>query len=409
MAQSKPRARKWRRSRLLAAIIIVFCLAAGIGYAAMIYSAGLGKEEFGGGRGGQARAAGQRLNFLLLGSDARNGEKRARSDSIIFVSADPERKQLALLSIPRDTLVDIPGHGRDRINAAMFYGGPELTVRVVSDLIGQPVDYYFLTNYEGFVDLVDALGGVTLDVEKNMYHYDPEKGGRFTINLRKGVQRLDGRKALMYVRYRSDALGDISRVERQQKFLRAVVEEMMKPRNLVRLPVLIPKIKDCIYTNLPFDQMLTLARMAREMEGVTVVSGTLPGYFAGDPYWHVDPEEAKKAVAQLLSGEPITQFVEKTPSGIIITQAVKPKKKTQVAQEVYPKNTVVGGNYATVPEETYGMVAVPEVVIVPGSGNGQPPVDSTPAPAQTGGSPPVANPSGAGTATTVYEGTYNAQ
>jgi LCP family protein required for cell wall assembly len=409
VAQNKPGVKKWRQPRWLAAIILVFCLAAGIGYAAMTYSAGSDKGGFGEDRGGQARAAGQRLNFLLLGSDARNGETRARSDSIIFVSADPEKKQLALLSIPRDTLVDIPGHGRERINAAMLYGGPELTTRVVSDLIGQPVDYYLVTNYEGFVDLVDALGGVTLDVEKNMYHYDPEKGGRFTINLRKGVQRLDGRKALMYVRYRSDALGDISRVGRQQKFLRAVVEEMMKPRNLVRLPVLIPKIKDCIYTNLPLDQMLALARMAREMEGVTVVSGTLPGYFAGDPYWHVDPEEAKKAVAQLLSGEPITQFVKETPSGVMITQAVKPREKTQVVQKVYTGDTVIDGSYAAVTEETYGTVAAPEVVIVPGSGDGQPPVDSTPAPAQTSGSPPAANPSGAGTATTVYEGTYNAQ
>ncbi|MGQ9512177.1 LCP family protein [Thermodesulfitimonas sp.] len=374
---------------------------AGIGYAAISYSTGSGKGGFGGGHSGQAKAAGQRLNFLLLGSDARNGETRARSDSIIFVSADPEKKQLALLSIPRDTLVDIPDHGRDRINAAMFYGGPELTTQVVSDLIGQPVDYYLVTNYEGFVALVDALGGITLDVEKNMYHYDPEKGGRFTINLHKGVQRLDGRKALMYVRYRSDTLGDISRVQRQQKFLRAVVEEMMKPRNLVRLPVLIPKIKDCIYTNLPFDQMLALARMAREMEEVTVVSGILPGCFAGDPYWHVDPEEAKRAVAQLLSGEPIAQFVRETSSGVIITQAVRPKKKTRPAWG-HTGNTIPNDSYGAVTGEAYGTVTAPEVVIVPGSSEEQLPANTAPTPAQTSGTPPAAGTSGAGTATTVY-------
>lgn len=406
MANVRAERAKWWRSRWFTVTVLGLCMLAGIAYGAWDYYWGAGQGEMVADNGGQARAAGQRLNFLLLGSDARNGEMRARSDSIIFVSADTDKKRLAILSIPRDTLVEIPGHGRDRINVAMLYGGPELTTRVVSDLIGQPVDYYVVTNYEGFVKLVDALGGVTIEVEKNMYHYDPEKGGRFTINLRKGKQRLDGRKALMYVRYRGDALGDISRVQRQQKFLRAVVAEMMKPWNLVRLPVLVPKIKDCIYTNLRLDQMLALARMARDMENVEVVTGTLPGYFAGDPYWHVDPDEAKKAVAQLLSGEPITQVLRQTPSGIIITQAPRPKKPTPVTGNVYAQETVVTGSYPSVAEESYNEEGT--VIIISETGQEQGP--SAPPPVDSGTSVPLATPSpGTGTATTVYGLAYSGE
>ncbi|MEW6448457.1 MAG: LCP family protein [Bacillota bacterium] len=324
--------------------------------------------------------AAQRFNFLLLGSDARDGEIRSRCDSIVFASADTGNKRLVLLSIPRDTLVDIPGHGKDRINATMAYGGPRLSTRVVSDLIGQPINYYVVTNYEGFIRLVDALGGVTLEVDKNMYHYDPEKGGRFTIRLKKGLQHLDGEKALMYVRYRGDPLGDIKRVERQQKFLCAVIEEMLKPRNLIRLPVLIPKIKDCIYTNLPLGQMISLVKMARNMDDLQVLSGTLPGYLADDPYWHVDPDEAKKAVAQLLLGEPIPRVVKETPAGVVIARA---KKESAVAGEVYPEKTVPADTYESVTGDSYGGDMVVE--IIPGPAGGPPGAGEQPS--ETG--PPV--------------------
>lgn len=403
------RVRRWA----VVTLLFVICTVAAVGYGTLRFS-----EESPSGDDRRALAADtrKRINFLLLGSDARDGEMRARSDSIIFVSADPKNKRLVLLSIPRDTLVDIPGYGRDRINAAMLYGGPELAMQVVEELIGQPVDYYLLTNYEGFVKLVDTLGGVTIEVDKNMYHYDPEKGGRFSINLRKGKQRLDGEKALMYVRYRSDVYGDISRVERQQKFLRAVVEEMLRPRNLVRLPLLIPKIKDCIYTNLSLDQMLLLARMAREMESVETISGTLPGYFAGDPYWHVNPDEAKLAVARLLDGEPITQVIERTPAGVVVKQ----EPKTPAVPDVYTGGTVSGNSYGSVAEEGYstvieegyapGFSEETGVKIVPGtpSGENEGLLEGPPAgagegpPAVQPGALPAGKPPADGTADAVY-------
>lgn len=364
MGKDKRGFKRFLRARLILLGVLGLCVIAGLGYQALTRSGD--EETLPDPEKPEEAIAAQRFNFLLLGSDARDGEIKSRCDSIIFVSADTGNKRLALLSIPRDTLVEIPGHGEDRINATMACGGPELAKQVVSDLIGQPIDYYMVTNYEGFIQLVDALGGVTLDVDKNMYHYDPEKGGRFTIRLKKGLQHLDGEKALMYVRYRGDPCGDINRIERQQRFLGAIIEEMLKPRNLVRLPVLIPKIKDCIYTDLPLGQMISLAKMARNMGDLQVISGTLPGYFAGDPYWHVDPDEAKEVVARLLMGEPIAEVVKETPRRVTITQV---EKKPAVAGEVCLQRSVLADAYGSVAGDTYyGDVAVE---ILPGSS--QPP------------------------------------
>lgn len=296
---------------------------------------------------GENALAAEKIHLLVLGSDARKGETRARSDSIMYICADPGKKRIIALSIPRDTLVDIPGYGRTRINEAMFYGGPELSCRVVSDLIGQPVDYYVVLNFEGFVKLIDALGGITIDVEKDMYHYDPQNGGIYSINLKKGKQRLDGRHALMYVRYRSDPLGDIARVERQQKFLRALVEEMTKPSNLLRLPILLPKIWDCFTTNLPFNQAVALAKLAADLHDVQVITGTLPGYFGNDPYWHVDPREARELVARLMEGEPIKQFILETPAGVEVKTSPR-TVPTTVPSHTYDHS----GQRSTSPDRT---------------------------------------------------------
>jgi len=149
------------------------------------------------------------ITVLLLGTDSRPGETVGRTDTIIVARVDTAENRLSLLSIPRDTRVNIPKHGMDKINSANVYGGPTLTARVVSDLIGMPVQYYALTNWESFKEMVDTLGGITIDVEKRMYYYDRADGPEYIIDLQPGVQRLDGRKALQYVRWRNDALGDI--------------------------------------------------------------------------------------------------------------------------------------------------------------------------------------------------------
>lgn len=258
---------------------------------------------------------GRRMNVLLLGIDAREGETMARTDTIILASVDTKTKQMALLSIPRDTRVRIPGYGWDKINSASAYGGPELTMRVVSDLLDIPVRYYVLANFSGFKNIVDALGGVTIDVEQNMYHEDEENGYAYQINLAKGVQRLDGDKALQYVRYRGYVSGDIERTQHQQKFLMALAREMMQPGVILKLPALAPEIYRYVKTNLNPGDIYQMAMAAKKLEGTKMLAQTLPGrnINIGDgSYWGVDPEEARLALAKLLNGETV-EVVMNTP------------------------------------------------------------------------------------------------
>ncbi len=287
----------------------------------------------------EASTAEKVFPVLLLGTDARPGEKIARTDSIIVADivngegslpAQSGKKQAALLSIPRDTRVNIPGHGMDKINAASFYDGPEKTAEVVSELIGIPVNYYVLADWQGFEKIVDTLGGVTINVEKRMYHYDSTDGPAYAINLYPGEQRLDGRKALQYVRYRSDALGDISRTQRQLNFLKALANEVMQPSTVVKLPKLIPEINKSLKTNLSLLQMVKLAEAVKDFEQTEIVTQTLPGRFYdinGGSYWLVEPPKAREAARALFEKGEIVNVVQ----GPAISDKVYPGNKQIVA------------------------------------------------------------------------------
>ncbi|NHM26914.1 LCP family protein [Desulfofundulus sp. TPOSR] len=307
------RRRRWKPKPLFL-LLLLLCLVGG-GYL-LAGHLGLSWPELPvGSENNEAQASQPPESFtvLLLGTDARPGEKVGRTDSIIVANVDGEKKRIALLSIPRDTRVDIPGHGTDKINAAAVYGGPALTCETVSNLIGMPVQYYALARWEGFKNIVDVLGGVTIDVERNMYHYDSSDGRQYAINLRKGVQRLDGDKALQYVRFRGDALGDIGRTERQLKFLKALAAEVMKPSTLVKLPRLVPEINKSVETNMGFKQMLALARAARYFDQAEIVTQTLPGRFLdirGVSYWSVDPAQAHEVAMALFEEGRVTEVVQ---------------------------------------------------------------------------------------------------
>ncbi|MGQ9824708.1 MAG: LCP family protein [Desulfotomaculales bacterium] len=289
------------------------------------------------------------LTVLLLGVDARPGEETARTDTIIVAHVEPADNRLSLLSIPRDTRVKIPGHGMDKINAANLYGGPEMVTRVVSDLIGMPVNYYALTNWAGFKDIVDTLGGVTIDVDKRMYYYDPTDGPEYAIDLQPGLQRLDGKKALQYVRYRNDPLGDITRTERQLKFLKALASEVMQADTLLKLPRLVPQINRSLETNLGLRQMVTLAQVAKNFDQMAVVTQTLPGRFLqleGISYWAVDSREARKVAYNLFKdGRVVEKVVEGPTEEVSSPQAVamNPADKANVREEKKAASEANGG------------------------------------------------------------------
>lgn len=297
-----------KRRKLKTGPFIIFCcllvLVLGVGYVLANQFLFSGNGFAGSGGGAKKVALEGRTNFLLMGIDAREGETNTRTDTIMLVSVDKERNRIAMLSLPRDTRVRIPGQGYEKINSANVYGGPELVMKTVSDLVGVEIDNYLMTNVRGFRDIVDTLGGVTLDVEKRMYHYDPyDEPELRKIDLQPGLQRLDGNKALQYVRFRSDLLGDVTRTERQQKFLKALAKEMMQPATITKLPRLIPTINKYLETNLGLSDMVTLARAAQDLNNVEIVTQTMPGKFLnmdGVSYWSIDPEQARQVAQSMI-------------------------------------------------------------------------------------------------------------
>ncbi|MFP3391426.1 LCP family protein [Brevibacillus sp. SIMBA_040] len=205
----------------------------------------------------------ERVNILLMGVDRRGMKNNGlpRSDSMMLVSVDPLTKRYDLFSILRDTYVDIPGNGSSRINSAIVDGGPELAMKTVSQFTGLPVDRYVITDFEGFKALIDAVGGVELDVEKNMYYHDPTDKGVYDIHLKKGLQQLDGNKALQYVRFRHDATSDYTRTERQRKLLAAIANQMKNGTTLIQLPSILKEVTPYVQTNIGSMDMLKLSAL----------------------------------------------------------------------------------------------------------------------------------------------------
>ncbi len=220
----------------------------------------------------------QRVNVLLLGGDSRGLKKNElpRSDSIMVASIDPVTKKGHLFSILRDTWVKIPGNGEDRINTAITTGGPNLAMKTVSDLLGIPIQYYVYTDFKGFIALVDAIGGIEIDVEKDMKWSDSEDDHVYDINLKKGPQHLNGNTALQYVRFRHDALSDFSRTERQRKFLQAVAQKLQTTTSLIKLPRILNAMDPYIETNLSVTDMLKLGALGFEVKADGIVSEQLP-------------------------------------------------------------------------------------------------------------------------------------
>ncbi|KLU61419.1 putative transcriptional regulator YvhJ [Peptococcaceae bacterium CEB3] len=243
------------------------------------------------------------FTVLLVGVDNRPGEHYiSNTDTLILAHLDPTAHRLCLLSVPRDTQIDLPGHGTEKINAvARLDQGLGATARTVGRLLNEPVQGYVEVNFAGFKRIIDILGGVTLTVDENMYYVTGDKKDG-VINLKKGTQHLNGSQALQYVRFRYDRLADIARTMRQQTFLKAVTKEVWQVKTLAKLPWLIPEAYRAVHTDLPLSTLLTWGGALSRYSDLEVVSQTLPGSFAMDngiSYWRVDRAQSRR-VAQAL-------------------------------------------------------------------------------------------------------------
>ncbi len=270
-----------------------------------------------------AFAGRNRLNILVVGADCdydnrgRPLPKPARSDTILVISLSRDGSG-AILSIPRDTIVRYNGR-LHKINAVHAIGGPQELQSVLAQEFGIETHHFVQVTFDAFVKLVDLVGGVDLFVDYDM-HYD-DNWGNLHIHLQRGFHHLDGKDAIGYVRYRGkgyrrfcpkckvkiehwDPTGDIGRVERQQKFLKALAKKLLQPSMVAKLPQLATIAHKYLATDMDLRTMLSLANFARQANLDAIQTATLPGLFARHPRLGSilipDREKAPQVLADLL-------------------------------------------------------------------------------------------------------------
>jgi len=246
------------------------------------------------------------INILILGTDitfdietGRSTYEVGRTDTIMLLHYDPLMGKINVLSIPRDSYVEIPGFYNSKINAAYVLGKIDLTIKTVEKLIGVRIDKHIIINTKGLIKLIDLLGGIHIDVEKDMYYVD--RAQNLYINLKKGPQKLSGKEAEGYIRFRHDALGDIGRIERQQNFLKALTKSLSSPNALLKSPFIVGLIRKNIKSSLSLKEFVLLANTFRQINLKEVQTQSVPGEPANNEagsVWMINSLELGKIISQ---------------------------------------------------------------------------------------------------------------
>ena len=229
-----------------------------------------------------------RLNVLLLGVDSRDESAPTQNtDTMIVLSLDPVNKTAAMLSIPRDVYIDRPGVLVDKINAAYAVGGPDLSRRVIEDLLGIRLNAYALVDFDAFTKIVDAVGGVVIDVKRPVRDesYPTPDYGVERLDITAGPQLMDGATALRFARSRHDT-NDYSRAQRQQLVLSALRTRMAEGDFLRGLPGLIDRVGNVVQTNFDPASIPPLAQFGTGIDGDAIKSEVL--YPCGGAYPHCE-------------------------------------------------------------------------------------------------------------------------
>lgn len=244
-------------------------------------------------------------HIMVMGVDRRSDDI-GRSDTLMVVTVNKTEGRAEILSLPRDTRVKIEGNDYDKINHAYAFGGSKLTRRTVEELLGVPMDYYVLVDVRAFERIIDAMDGIDIDVEKRMYYEDPwDDDGGLVIDLYPGMQHMTGDRAIQYVRYR-DGEGDIGRIGRQQHFMGAVMEKVLSPDILPRLPQLVEEIRSAVETDMPLTEMAAMAQLlpsVREHGLESVMAPGRPAYLEDVSYWLPDIMRLRALVSGQMGAE----------------------------------------------------------------------------------------------------------
>ncbi len=270
------------------------------------------------------------------------------SDTMLLLRFNPQTEQLVVMSIPRDTRTYVRG-SLTKLNEANRYGGPSLVAESISDLLGGvAIDRYVRINVQGVEKLVDALGGVTVNVPKDMKYQDDSQ--HLYINLKAGEQTLTGNQALQFLRFRYDDKGDIGRIQRQQMLMRAMVEQALNPTTIARLPKILSVIQENVDTNLSVEELLALVGYSAQINRSNMHMLMLPGNFSrpGDfslSYWIPEYDEIDTVVDQYFGYG--TQQASRSSDPAYITVAIQDSTDNQAAVESL-KDTLRDSGYSNV-------------------------------------------------------------
>ena len=333
MLKDLPRPGLWKRL-LIGAALVIFASAAATAVAAfheidkVVQALELGPEL----KLGKELAKtdpGEPQTLMILGSDRRpkhnpEGAAGARSDTIMLVRLDPDKEAIALMSLPRDLKVEIPGHGTDKINAAYEFGGPKLTLKTVKQLTGLPINHVINVAFTGFWRAVNAIGCVYADIDRRYYNASAE----YTyINVQPGYQRMCGRKALQYVRFRHED-NDLVRSARQQDFLRLTKQQVATSELISKRDRLVKIFGRNTTTDSGLrsrSEVLRLLKLAVGTAGLPVREVHFEGE-VGPSYVEASNQQVQKLVREFLQVED-----SPGPRGKLKPQRKEPRKRRKHA------------------------------------------------------------------------------
>ncbi|PSL50931.1 LytR family transcriptional attenuator [Salsuginibacillus halophilus] len=250
------------------------------------------------------------MHVLLVGIDEKEHESHARTDTMMAAKYDPGVNEIRLASLMRDTYVDIPGYGENKLNAAYAYGGIELLEETVEKNYELDFDHYVKVNLDGFSDIVDiaAPDGLEVDIEQEKSYTD--QAGGLNIHFTPGKQKLDGEETLKYVRFRSDEENDFGRVARQQEVLELLQNELLSFSTVARVPQLIGAIRPNLETDISAGGMLSLGRDAvtSDIKNIETLTVPVEGTYQHEYFSHagsvlkIDHDETQDILEDFFSG-----------------------------------------------------------------------------------------------------------
>lgn len=244
--------------------------------------------------------------FLMMGVDSPDVKKSkgTRTDTMMLSKVNFKTGKIDILSLPRDSRVMVNGK-KDKLNHAHAYGGTPLTINTVRDFLNIDLNYYVKVDYKAVKSIVDAIGGVEINVPMRMYYQDPMADPPLNIDLQPGVQVLNGQKANGFLRFRSGYKdGDLGRIKAQQYFLEELIKQTLKPKNIPKLPKIVKSYFDYVDTNIPMSLILKGVGLANNLDSENISMYTLSGEqkrISGLSYLIPDVIETEKLVKSLFS------------------------------------------------------------------------------------------------------------